>query len=187
MHLVFFLEERSAEIFLKGILPNILPDHIHTRFVVFEGKQDLEKRIPVHLRGWQQPDAKFVILRDQDSGNCQNIKEKLVRQCIDANKHHNTLVRIACRELESFYLGDLAAVAAAIGPKNLAAHQNKRKYRQPDYIMNPSLELKEIAPDYQKISGARKIGPLMAVNNNNCSHSFNTLITGIKRLAGSSP
>jgi hypothetical protein len=42
-HLVFFLEEPSAREMLQGILPNILSDEISTQFVVFEGKQDLEK------------------------------------------------------------------------------------------------------------------------------------------------
>ena len=49
--LVFFLEEKSAEIMLEGILPQILPEGIGYRCVVFEGKQDLEKRLPKRLRG----------------------------------------------------------------------------------------------------------------------------------------
>jgi hypothetical protein len=55
------------------------------------------------------PDSFFVVLRDQDSGDCLEIKERLMALCGRAGKE-DALVRIACRELESFYLGDLKAV-----------------------------------------------------------------------------
>ena len=42
---VFFLEERSAREMLKNLLPRILPDNVTIRYVVFEGKQDLEKQL----------------------------------------------------------------------------------------------------------------------------------------------
>jgi len=45
MMLVFFLEEPSAEEMLKDVLPKILPKHVIPRYVVFEGKQDLEKQL----------------------------------------------------------------------------------------------------------------------------------------------
>lgn len=34
----FLLEEPSANEMLKGILPRILPENIHVRYVVFDGK-----------------------------------------------------------------------------------------------------------------------------------------------------
>lgn len=181
-HLVFFLEEPSAREMLQGVLPKILPDDTSTQFVVFEGKQDLEKRLPIRLRAWQQPDTSFVVLRDKDSGDCMAIKEGLVGKC-NAVGQSNILVRIACHELESFYLGDLAAVAEAIGPKNLGKHQAKVKYRDPDQLANPSQELKRIAPAYQKISGSRAIGPCMNIDNNR-SQSFNVLVSGVRNLIG---
>lgn len=180
--LVFFLEEPSAREMLKGLLPKILPEDVTTQFVVFEGKQDLEKRLPIRLRAWLQPDAQFVVIRDRDNGNCVTIKQNLVQKCADAGKPE-TLVRIACHELESFYLGDLNAVAQAIGPGNLGRQQNKAKYRDPDRLTNPFEELKKIAPKYQKLSGSRAIGPLLNTTNNK-SKSFNALITGVRRLIG---
>ena len=74
-NLVFFLEEPSAREMLKGLLPRILPDNIRIQYVVFEGKQDLEKRLPIRLRAWQVPNALFVVMRDQDSGDCIGIKD----------------------------------------------------------------------------------------------------------------
>jgi hypothetical protein len=179
-HLVFFLEEPSAREMLKGVLPKILPEGIYTQYVVFEGKQDLEKRLPIRLRAWQQPRTFFVVLRDQDSGDCIAIKTGLAKKCADAG-HPGTLVRIACRELEAFYLGDLAAVAVAIGPGNLDKKQGKAKYRDPDHLASPSQELKMLAPTYQKVSGSRAISQHMNVDNNH-SQSFNALIHGVTEL-----
>jgi len=179
-HLVFFLEERSAKEMLKGMLPKLLPPDFSVQYVVFEGKQDLEKRISMKLRAWQQPDSLFVILRDQDSGNCIEIKNNLILKSAAVGKQH-TLVRIACHELETFYLGDLSAVASSIGPANIARYQEKVKFRNPDQLANPAEELKKIAPQYQKVSGSRAIGTALNINNNK-STSFNALVVGIRRL-----
>lgn len=167
---------------LQGLLPALLPAHIEVCFVVFEGKQDLEKRLPKRLRAWRHPDARFVVLRDQDSGECVAVKAALVALCRAAGKPE-VQVRIACHELESFYLGDLQAVAEALGPDNLGQHQGKAKYRQPDRLANAAEELKKLAPAYQKVSGSRAIGPRLRIERNR-SHSFQVLVRGIQTLAG---
>ncbi len=180
--LVFLLEEPSAEAMLKGVLPRILPDDVLVKFLVFEGKQDLEKRLERRIRGWMAPASYFVGMRDQDSGNCEEIKRTLLEKCKNAGKS-DSLVRIACRELESFYLGDLAAVERALKTKGLGAKQNKSKYRSPDKLDNPAEELSRLTNHgYQKISGSRAIGPCLALDDSNRSHSFNKLVSGIKSL-----
>lgn len=178
--LVFFLEEPSAREMLKGLLPRLLPGHIHVQYVVFEGKQDLEKRLPIRLRAWQRPDSLFVVLRDKDSGDCLVIKQNLTELC-EASGKPDTLVRIACHELESWYLGDLSAVANTIGPDNIWRFQNKQKYREPDRLANPFEELKKIAPGYQKIAGSRAIGPHLSTNRNR-SISFRVFVAGVQSL-----
>ena len=113
---------------LEGILPQILPGGIGYRCVVFEGKQDLEKRLPKRLRGWQHiEETKFIVLRDQDSADCRLIKQRLIEICREAGRPE-TLVRIACRELESFYLGDLAAVGQAFDKANLGKQQKGKNF-----------------------------------------------------------
>jgi len=178
--LVFFLEEPSAKEMLQGVLPKLLPETVQVRYVVFRGKQDLEKRLRMKLKGWLQPDAQFVVMRDQDSGDCRVIKQALRQKCTAAG-HSETLVRIACRELESFYLGDLNAVAQAIGSANLPRLQNKAKFRNPDALGNPAEELKKLVPTYQKMAGSRAIGSLLNLEQNR-SNSFMALINGVKRL-----
>ena len=68
--LVFFLEEPSAREMLKNLLPRILPDKVTVRYVVFEGKQDLENQLGRKLRGWCVPDTRFVVMRDKDQADC---------------------------------------------------------------------------------------------------------------------
>lgn len=181
MQLVFFLEEKSAEIMLDGILPKILPENVNYQCITFEGKQDLEKRLPKRLKAWLHADkTQFIVLRDQDSGDCKKIKEKLRKICVDAGRPH-TLIRIACHELESFYLGDLQAVSRAFDKPNIVRLQQKKKFRNPDQLPNPVQELEKLI-EYQKISGSRKIAPYMDIDNNS-SISFNMLINGIKKVA----
>lgn len=180
--IVFFLEEPSAKEMLEGLLPRVLPTQARIRYLIFNGKQDLEKNLVLKLRGWQLPDSVFAVMRDQDSSDCQAVKKKLVELCAEAAKGY-VLVRVACRELESFYLGDLATVEKGLGLNGLSNKQNKRKYRNPDILGNPSEELVRLTKgEYQKVSGSRAIGPHLDLTNNR-SHSFNVLITGLRRLA----
>ncbi|MCF8057603.1 MAG: DUF4276 family protein [Desulfocapsa sp.] len=131
--IVFFLEEPSAREMLAGVLPRILPVDMQIRYIVFQGKQDLEKNLKAKLRGWMMPDSIFVVMRDQDSGDCKAIKTKLVGLCSGTGKD-GVLVRVACRELESFYLGDLAAVEKGLGIKGLLKKQQGKKFRNPDVL-----------------------------------------------------
>lgn len=178
--LVCFLEERSAQAFLEGVLPRLLPRDIVIKYVVFEGKQDLEKQITKKMRNWLTPDSVFLVMRDQDSANCTTVKANLVRLCNEAQKPA-TLVRIACHELESFYFGDLSAVEGAL-QVTLSSYKHKASYRIPDNIVNPAKELEKITGGiYQKIGGSREIGKVISLTDNS-SHSFRTLISGIQRL-----
>lgn len=157
--IVFFLEEPSAQEMLAGVLPRVLPPDVQPKFVVFQGKQDLEKNLTMKLRGWMKPESVFVVMRDQDSGDCVVIKQKLVELCNQSGKE-DVLVRIACRELESFYLGDLQAVETGLGMKRIASQQHRQKFRNPDELGNPSEELYKLTEDeYEKVLGSRGLLP----------------------------
>lgn len=182
--LVFCLEEASAQAMLEGLLPRLFPDGgLIYRFITFEGKQDLEKQLPRKLRGYQNPLAKFVVLRDQDSHpDCRAVKARLLALCADAGRPECT-VRVACRELETFYLADLAAVESGLGLTGLAKFQATKKFRSPDYLGSPSKELHTLTKGrYQKVGGSRAIGVHLDIENTR-SDSFRNLVTGIRRLA----
>ena len=93
------------------------------------------------------------------------------------------MVRIACREMESWFLGDLQAVEKAYNIGGLSRRQQQRKYRNPDGLNNAAQELRRLVPTYQKISGARTIGQHMDINNN-CSVSFRVFIEGVYKVIG---
>lgn len=178
--IVFLVEEASMEEMLRGFLPVIFPHWIerqHWLCLPHEGRSDLEASIPRKLRAWREPGVRFVVLRDQDSAACEVVKEHLVEMCAGAGRS-DTLIRIPCREIESWYIGDLSAVDAAFGTENLCGLQGKRKFRDPDRLHRPSDELAKIAP-YQKRAGSRAIGPHLNPDQN-CSRSFRAFVSGLR-------
>ena len=126
MKLIFMLEELSMKELLDRILPRILPKGVSFQTIPHAGKRDLELSLPRKLRAWNEPDVAFVIVHDQDSNDCVELKREL--QGICAMSGRQVLIRIACRELEAWYWGDLAAVSEAYGV-NLNHLAAKSKYR----------------------------------------------------------
>ena len=182
--LVVFVEEESAKELLMRILPCLVPEGTQIRVIAFEGKSDLESQLARKLRNWQNPSARFVVLRDQDSGNCIEVKERLKELCRSAGKSE-ALVRIACHELESWYLGDLEAVGKGLSLPGITRSSDKAKFRDPDRLNNASQELKTLTRGiYQKISGSRRIAPHMDLAGRNRSTSFNIFCSGVRRLCG---
>lgn len=181
--LVAFLEEPSAAAFLKAVLPSLLPSDWTLKCISFEGKQDLEKNLERKLRGWLNPDSSFLVMRDRDSEDCRVVKMRLVDICRRAGRPQ-TIVRIACGELESFYLGDLDAVSKALDCR--VPSNGQAKFRDPDRLNNAADELKRLTRGtYQKISGSRMIGCHLRTDGTNRSHSFNVLLDGVRRLVSS--
>ena len=181
--LVCLLEERSAEVMLRGILPHLIPEDCETVYIPFEGKQDLEKQLVRRIRLWRKPDSWFLVLRDQDAGDCIAVKQNLQELVRKTGKEDRTLIRIACHELESFYLGDLRAVEEGLGLSGLADRQKRKKYRMPDALSNACQELRMLTKQsYQKLSGSERIAPCLRVDGSNRSTSFNALIRGIGRM-----
>lgn len=180
--LVVFTEEMSAKVMLESLLPRLLPKEKYSFMcIAFEGKQDLEKQLPIKLKGWRAPNTEFIILRDQDSGDCKVIKKNLRRICKKAGKS-NTLVRIACKELESWYFGDLEAVGTALHIDGLSVYKEKAKYRKPDKISQPSKELKKITKNrYQKVGGSRLIGEHLHLSES-LSTSFLHFVSGARKI-----
>ena len=181
--LVFLLEEDSAKAMLESLLPRILNPEIKARLIPFEGKQDMEKQMTKRMRGYVNPEARFIVLRDQDNApDCTQVKARLIERCQHAGQTAKSLVRIACRELEAFYLADLTAVEQGLLIDKLAKFQGAAKFRDPDRLGSPSKELATLTRGcYQKVSGSRAIGQFLDVANERSS-SFKNLIRGIRRM-----
>ena len=107
---IFLLEEPSMKYLLDELLPKILPEGVLFQTIPHNGKHALEKSIPRKLRAWNEPgDIRFIILHDQDTKDCRKLKQSLLDLC--ENTGRSVLVRIACQEMESWYFGDLQALA----------------------------------------------------------------------------
>jgi hypothetical protein len=176
---IFLLEEYSMKVLLDGLLPRLFPE-IQFLCVPHEGKQDLEKSIPRKLRAWREPGVRFCVIRDNDGGDCVALKERLIAMCTEGGRT-DTLVRIACQELEAWYFGAPDALAETFGDERLRGLAAMSRFRDPDTIVQPSAALLERVPAFQKVSGARSMA--RGLTRENRSHSFQVLLAGLDRLA----
>lgn len=177
--LVFLLEERSMKVFLEELLPRLFPT-LSFLCVTHEGKQDLEKSIPRKLRAWREPGVRFIVIRDNDGADCRRVKEKLVALCQRGGRP-DSVVRIACQELEAWYLGDPLALAEAYERPDLPGLLGRERFRDPDQVQQPSTALRELVPEFQKVTGARRMGALVTeLRNRSCS--FHALLDAIHGL-----
>lgn len=104
----------------------------------------MEKQLVRRMRSYRNTDAHFIVIRDQDSGDCHAIKARLQQFCIAAGRPNAIIIRIACRELKVFYLADLIAVEQGLGVTGIAKRQTHHKFRTPDRLGSPSQELQKL-------------------------------------------
>jgi hypothetical protein len=178
------VEEPSMEECLRNLLPRLVP----ARWILDEnyfirkhqGKSDLIKsvraKIPVFNHFFEP--VSVIIMHDQDSSDCRLLKEEIRNIC--GSYSHPLLIRIVCRELESWYLGDLDAIEKAYPRFKSKNYQNRTKLKNPDHL-NAKDYLKRILPDYQAISSSREISKFLNPELNR-SGSFNQFVSGIKRI-----
>jgi hypothetical protein len=146
MHVEFLLEEPSAEAFLEGILPRLLPAGATANLIAFQGKTDLLDKLEPRLRGyrpWLPADWRIVVLLDEDREDCRILKTRMeaaARAAGFATKSNRgaggvftVLNRIAVEELEAWFFGDVPAMVAAY--PGVSPHLGSRAaYRAPDNI-----------------------------------------------------
>ena len=178
--IVFLLEEDSLRILLEGLLPRLFPE-LSFLCVPHEGKQDLEKSIPRKLKAWREPGVHFVVVRDQDSADCHQVKDRLVQLCQRTGRR-DVLVRVVCRELEAWYIGEPQAIEQAFPNTrpNALRELGRSRYRNPDTVVQPSDAIAKLIPEFQKRSGARRMAAFLS--RSNTSHSFQVFIEGVERL-----
>jgi len=175
---VFLLEESSMKVLLDELLPRLFPT-LPFLCVAHEGKQDLERSVPKKLAAWREPGARFVVVRDNDNGDCRALKQRLVGLC---TARADTIVRIACQEVEAWYLGDPIALAQAFEDRKLAEAGRRARFRDPDTVPRPAKALEELVPTFQKVSGARRLAAHLDPARNR-SASFSAFIDAVRRLA----
>jgi hypothetical protein len=154
MHIELFLEEPSAEAFLQGLLPKLVPVGTTWNPIVFQGKTDLLGNLERRLKGyksWMPEDWKIVVLIDEDRANCRELKARMETATAAAGFSTKTaatggkfvvLNRIAVEELEAWFFGDAVALATAF-PGVSPTLGAKAAYRHPDAIAEGTWEALE--------------------------------------------
>ena len=191
--LVFFLEGETERIILESLMNRISKEYSELncdcQYISFKGKQNLIKRLPLKLKGWNDnTSTRFIILLDKDNEDCKKLKNKIIGITNECDKTNRSLIRISCQEIESWFFGDLKAVERGLNIENLyTKNVNKKKYRNPDTIDKPSKELVNITSNrYEKIKGSRLIAPYLSIENDiNHSRSYNVFISGIRNILNS--
>ncbi len=184
--LYVFSEEASMKAVLDVIIPKIVQD-VPYRIFIHQGKQDLEKALKTAVPSVSKmPGARILIIRDQDSGDCEEIKRSLI-DIVGENCACPVLFRIVCRELECWFLGDPDAIEQAFPRFKARQHKNKKLFRNVDSIPNAPQILLKMIPDYKdrtylpKMETAKRIALMMHIDSNK-SLSFRHVLTGIQKL-----
>lgn len=183
--------------------PSILPvvKHVWNKFVLPElpegarqvslletryhqGKQDLKRALSKAAPSLSRmPGAKLLVLIDQDNSDCKQLKQELEDELSGRMILCPYKIRIVCRELEAWFLGDPEAIGAAFPrfrPESIAARPD---FRNPDELQSPSQRLLELIPEYQskgyqnlpKKDAAKKFSPHLSRQGNR-SQSFKQFV-----------
>ena len=182
--IVFLLEEPSMKALLDGWLPRLFPgwvDGQHFLCIPHEGKSDLDRSIARKLAAWRIPDDSFIIVRDNDNTDCIALKARLQTLCQQSGRAE-TMIRLVCQELEGWYIGDLAALAAAFNRPRLDTAAHRKRFAEPDAWQKPSVEVKRLVPAFQKYSGARAMAQHLNPDHNR-SRSMQVFVAGVRKLA----
>ncbi len=165
--------------FIDRLMPRFFPG-LGFQCIPHDGKQDLERSVPRKLRAWREPGVRFVVVRDQDSADCHEVKDNLIDLCRQAGRC-DVLVRVVCRELEAWYIGEPEAVMRVF-PNAPQARRllNRSAYRDPDQVVQPAAAISRLIPEFQKRRDARRMACFLSRENR--SRSFQVFVEGIRRL-----
>ena len=185
-----FTEEPSAKNVFEIILPKILPENVNFRVYPHQGKNDLEKALkkPLPINS-KSTGAKVLITRDQDTADCLELKNR-IKDIVGKNCHCDYYIQIICKELESWFLGDIMAINKGYPRFKPESFKNKSDFRNVDKITNPNIYLLKIIPEFSKRSTLPKlevsetIAPFLNISDNK-SVSFIHTINAIKKLINS--
>ena len=180
-------EEPSIKIVLDVLLPKLLPTDVYFRVYPHQGKQELEKALRSIVPTLSRiPGSRILIVRDKDGHDCRILKQELVK-IVALTCQSPYRVRIVCRELEAWYLGDMDAVQEAYPRFKADNHRNKQLFRDVDSLSNPVQILLQHIPDYEgrknlpKLETAERIAPHLIIERNQ-SVSFQQFIRAVQQL-----
>lgn len=201
MFLEVLVEEPSAEVALKLLLPQILGDEVKFRILAHQDKLHLLKSLPNTLRGyrhWLPDNYWLIVLIDEDRDDCHKLKQKLEDIALkaglstktnpDGDGNFSVINRIVIEELEAWFFGDIPALVEAF-PRVPETLDRRQSYRDPDAIRGGTWEALErvlreggyYKNGLAKIDAARKIAEYMDPDRNR-SKSFQVFRDALRTL-----
>lgn len=186
--IIFLVEDLSMRKFLEGILPRLDFAPYHFEIKHHNGKEDLLANLSKVSPTLSKRATHLVVLIDKDKQDCIQLKQKLREKMVNCSCHYT--LRIACYELESWFLGDLNAIAQCSSKFKLHFFQNKLKYQYTDNITDPkpSTELETIVLDWKTLYAskpkfAETISKFITLElGQNHSQSFNVFLNTLLQL-----
>ena len=180
--LVFIVEEPSKEAFLTALLPHFdIPDTLNVYYQSGTGYSEFGGLVRKVLREWRTPGVQFVILCDQDQSNCVAKKQELLA-AVPEHIRRRVAVRIVCDELESWYVGEPAALEQAL-PELGSVSAIPELRGAPDAIARPSRRIAQGIgrAKLKKVALAESISVRMDPDANT-SHSFNLFVQTLRQI-----
>ena len=199
MHVEFFVEDASTKEALEILINRLSRDARSFSFAItaFHGKEqmlaEIEQRLLPIARG-RWADA-VVLIIDQDDDDCLALKRTLAAAALSAGlpaispreRPISVTVRIAMSELESWFLGDPAAIVRAyprLNRRDLRIKGDVDALPQAwEQLERPLLRRRYYEQRMPKTIVARRIAEQLAITpGENRSHSFNVLLDTLHAL-----
>ena len=194
------VEEPSAEAALRHLLPKLIPGAVRWKIVNLGSKPRLLKKLEARLRAYRVrvehgEDVRILVLVDRDDDDCLALKRRLASSAAraglstrprpDGAGRVRVVNRVVVEELESWFLGDPAALRLAFSSLP-AANPGSPPFRSPERgdwkTLHRYLRKHRIyRGHYPKIDAARRIASKMDVTMNR-SPSFRQFRAGLAAL-----
>ena len=191
--MIFFLvEDYSTKKFLEGILPRLGFEQYDFNIKSHRGKEDLTSNLHKIVPSLSKRAQQIIIILDQDKQDCMKLKNELNEKMVHCACEYK--IRIACYELEAWFLGDMTAISKCSPRFKASFFQGKEKYRDIDNFtkIKPSTEIENIIPDWKKDYSskpkfAETIAQFMSLEQRsskqaNRSYSFHVLLETLVEL-----
>jgi hypothetical protein len=182
--IVFLVEDYSMRQFLDGILPRLGFDEHIFEIKHHRGKEDLISHLDKIIPSLSKRAQQIIVIIDQDKKDCVALKNEIEEKMAHCSCKHK--IRIACYELEAWFLGDMAAIEKCSPRFKARSFQGKKKYRDVDNIEKPSTVIAKIVPDWNdkyasKPKFAQTIAQFVSLERQNLkqanrSNSFHVLL-----------